>query len=462
MWLIVRSGSIVARRLEITGSRIVIGRDEHCDVPIDDVRASRNHAFVETRPDGSVAIADLGSTNGTYVDGRRITEATPLRGGEEIRIGGTSIYVARSEFEPLPPPSSQAPAPSPGPATLERRILQRSVRRSTILAAAAVGLAVMVIALFATGVLPPESTPAPSPSAPSLEEIVRAARPSVVLVQTYVGGQQSGWGSGWVYDAEQGLIVTNGHVVNGADEFRVGIAGQDGLVDPADLRSAEVVAVAPCDDLAVLRVEDTSELKTIPMGSQDDLEQGAKVTSLGFPDTFTRGHVYQQSDGTVAVVKEKALGGLDIPAYPNIIQTTAAINAGNSGGPLVNLSGRVVGVSSASTIADVAENQGFAIGVDRVKELLPTLTKGESIGWSGASLEWEDGATYITGAVPGTPAAEAGFDDVVVRLLEIDGQTVRPTLPGYCKVAGGILSGESAVFRVWDGSTIQDIRVGFQ
>ena len=85
-----------------------------------------------------------------------------------------------------------------------------------------------------------------------------------------------------------------------------------------------------------------------------------------------------------------------MPQYPNVLQTDAAINPGNSGGPLVNTDGELVGVNSAG-ITDLGgrtiQGQGYAIGVDRVKEIVPTLRQGRSIGWTGLGFGFEPNAS---------------------------------------------------------------------
>ena len=466
MWLIVRSGPDAGKRVSVTGQRFVLGRDDRCELVVNDEKSSRNHAYLEVRPDGSVMLTDLRSTNGTYVNGRRVTGSVQLLGNDEIRIGDTPISVsADGSLRPASAVADAGGVAKPGPATVERRMLRKQLRRSTILAGAAIVVALSLVGLLLTGVFPTGDEQAPPSKAPTIADVVRTAKPSVALVATFLGNRFNGWGSGWVYDAENGLIVTNAHVVNGNDEFEVGFAGSEDSVDLDSLQPATVVGVAPCEDLAVLKLTDVGDRRALPLGSQSDLQAGDTVISLGYPDNLARDYVFQQSDGTVAVVKEDLFGGKDIPPYPNVVQTTAAINSGNSGGPLVDLEGRVVGVSSASSVAGFAENQGFAVGVDRIKEVVPTLADGQSIGWTGMGFAYVKNATrlVIVSAVPGTPADDARFGrQNPVGLYSINGQKVGPSLTSYCKVAGDIQSGSTAVFSVVgsDGA-LQDIKVEF-
>ena len=438
-WLIVRSGPDVGKRVEVTGQRFVLGRDDHCELAVNDEKASRNHARLEIQPDGALILTDLGSTNGTYVNGRRIGGPTAVRSGDELRVGGSVIAVTADGSLP-----GDVAAP-PGPATTERRMLRRSVRRSSVIAALSAALVVVLVALFTTGVWPPDDERS-TPALPTMAAVVAKAKPSVVFVETSLAGEFNGWGSGWIYDADDGLIVTNAHVVNGGDGFRVGFASEDDTVDEAALVDAKVIAVAPCEDLAILHVPGLEDRRSIPIGTQSDLRAGDPVASLGYPDNDGGEYFFQVYEGAVSTPRQSYAGGGDIAPYPNLVQTTAAINGGNSGGPLVNLDGAVVGVSSLSNIPDFAQDQNFAIGADRLTEILPTLAGGESIGWLGISLEYDEGVTFATAAIPGTPAAKAGFGDTEVAILSINGLKLKPNMVSYCEIAGSIPSGTEAVF----------------
>ena len=404
----------------------------------------------------------------------------------EAEASGTSTRVAGTPTRPetpqptipLPPATPTAPLPplppaapfppageqpihagvrTPGPATLERRILRRSVRRATVLATISTLVAVTVVALFATGVLPPEPEPTPSPSPSptpaSVADIIREATPGTVLITTLTSGQEISGGTGWVLDAEEGLIVTNFHVVNGGDSVAVGVG--------TDSRGATVVGGAPCEDIALLRVSDTEGLKAMELGSQEELSQGDSVVALGFPVSASNAENLTATVGVVSVVKTRwTLEALDVPAYPNVVQTDAAINPGNSGGPLVNLRGELVGMNSAGIDllgGRTIENQGYAVGVDRLKEILPTLQDGKSVLWTGMGLEYPTTESELTslglpplngliiaGAYPETPAAQAGLGTSPSLLLEVNGVGVDNTLMSYCTATAGAESGQTA------------------
>ena len=244
--------------------RFTIGREADCDLVVDDDQISRHHVAIEKDGDRTV-VRDLGSRNGTFVNGRRIAEPTPVGPSDEVRIGNTVIQASgpaggasptvaapRPAETAAPPQAPAAPAEPAAPfgagaaaprsqTRLERITLQKSAKRATILAIVAILVALVAIAggaLFATGVLPPgddEMTTA---------EIVEEVSPSTAIVRIAPpDGELVSNGTGWVLDAEEGLIVTNEHVVNGGNRFSVVLDGEE--------QRAELIGAAPCEDLAV-------------------------------------------------------------------------------------------------------------------------------------------------------------------------------------------------------------------
>ena len=349
--------------------------------------------------------------------------------GDEIRIGSTELTVGFTDRAPR----------------------TRSKRNPLLVGAGAIGLVLVGFLLAQAGSDEPKST----------SELVAEARPSTVLVVSKIDGQRVGNGTGWVYDAEEGLIVTNSHVIDGAEQFEIGVDG-----DP-DLRKATISGVAPCDDLAVLKVSDTTDLKTLPLGSQSEIEQGDRLLTLGYPGNGTTEDELQVTDGVVSVVRttadEDAFTDPDFSVYPNVIQTDAAINAGNSGGPSISEDGELIGVNTLGSIK--AQNQNFAIGVDRVKELAPTLASGESIGWAGFGFialppgqlagagvpDLGGGALLVTSVVPGTGAAkERIFVDDLITFVNREFVENRRQ---YCAAVRGVESGEVVPIEVADSVT---------
>lgn len=322
--------------------------------------------------------------------------------------------------------------------------LKHSARRATILATAAVLVAALAIVAAVTGVFSSDSEP---PSEPSTRDVIAEAAPSTVRILAKIDGASASSGTGWVYDADRGLIVTNAHVVG--DQGSPGLTSYRVVID-GHLRPATLYANSPCSDMAMLQVSDPSGLRALPLGSQADLAQGDQVNVLGFPTnelTDFSPTPLQSTTGTVSVVKESlqsrsdAGGDPDLRHYPNLIQTDAAINHGNSGGPLVDGNGNLVGINSLTTLE--TQGQGFAIGVDLFREQAPTLEQGDSIGFLGFDFTASGNGLLVNNAVEGTPAADAGFGKRRAIVTSVDGQPV-PTRAAYCRAVDGARSGQTA------------------
>ena len=188
-----------------------------------------------------------------------------------------------------------------------------------------------------------------------------AILPSVVQVRA-----GASTGSGFVLD-ERGHVITNHHVVEGETSVRLQLAGGRSI-------PAVVVGSRASDDIAVLRVEDPSDLEPAVLGSSADLVIGESVIAVGSPlglqGTVTGGLVS-------ALDREASLGG---QAAQRMIQTDAPINPGNSGGPLVDLDGRVVGVNTAiATLGGQGSGSigiGFAVPIDRAVDVAERIIDG--------------------------------------------------------------------------------------
>ncbi len=238
---------------------------------------------------------------------------------------------------------------------------------------------------------PPLTSLPPSACAPTLEEeIVRvydSAGPGVVNItnRSYAYDfffrpvPQEGTGSGFVYDAE-GHIVTNYHVIEGADELYVTLPNETTV-------RADVVGSDPSNDLAVLKIDVPPDaLHPVPLGESGNLRVGQFVVAIGNPFGFER---------TLTVGVISALGRViespDRSFIGEIIQTDAAINPGNSGGPLLDLSGRIVGVTTAIVSPSQASaGIGFAVPADTVRRVVPELiTRGYyPHPWLGINYVW--------------------------------------------------------------------------
>jgi serine protease Do len=288
-----------------------------------------------------------------------------------------------------------------------------------------------------------DAAPAPAPAAtltiPSFADIAQGALPSVVSItatEIVRGGgaspfgegdpfrfffgapqprsneehKQVAGGSGFVISGD-GKILTNNHVVGGAEKIQVRLSNREVL-------TARVLGTDPATDIALLKVDTKEKLRPIPLGDSEKLRVGDWVMAIGNPMNF-------ESTVTVGVVSAKERRGLsDNPnsaSLQDFIQTDAAINFGNSGGPLINVAGQVVGI--ATMVVRPAQNIGFAVPINMVKTILPQLEqKGKVtrglLGVTARSVDQDiqqafhlpslEGA-FVESVSPDLPAARAGI-----------------------------------------------------
>ncbi len=237
--------------------------------------------------------------------------------------------------------------------------------------------------------------------------------------------RENSLGSG-VIVSPQGLILTNHHVVEAADEIQVALA--DGRTLPAN-----VVGTDPETDLAVIKIE-ARDLPAITFGSSDQIGVGDVVLAIGNP--FGVGQTVTQ--GIVSALGRNHLG---INTFENFIQTDASINPGNSGGALVDTDGHLIGVNSAIYSRTGSSNGiGFAIPVSLAKQVMEQIVRqgGVTRGWIGVEAQDispelaesfklnEVRGALIAGILRGGPADKAGMRPGDV-LLEINGRKVMDT-----------------------------------
>jgi serine protease Do len=268
---------------------------------------------------------------------------------------------------------------------------------------------------------------------------VAKVAPSVVTVQTEVVDQspqdpfdvffgraqprtQAGLGTGFVVRKE-GVIVTNAHVVAGAN--KVSVMARDGTVYPAKVLGADET-----NDIAVLKI-DAKNLSEVKLGNSNALAIGEWAIAIGNPYGFYLGNSEPSvSVGVISATQRNLVGsGEGQAAYFDMIQTDAAINPGNSGGPLVDADGEVVGVNSnIFSPSGGSVGLGFAIPINRVARVVDDLMTHGSIRspWIGVRLkqaqsnnprdQLTQGAVLAT-VTPGSPAAKAGLQpgDVILR-----------------------------------------------
>lgn len=296
-------------------------------------------------------------------------------------------------------------------------------------------------------------------SGPDWETVADTVRPAVVAIEvTSQGG--AGAGSGMVWD-EQGHIVTNNHVIDGAQQIVV-------TLNDGRMFEAEPVGTDPMTDLAVLELVDApSDLELASMGSAEDLQVGRPVMAVGNPlglsSTVTTG-IISALDRPVTAGE-----GGQAASVTNAIQIDAAINPGNSGGPLFDAQGQVIGITSS--IAALSGGQsgniglGFAIPADLVTNIVEQLVEGGEAehAYLGVTLSADtvsvDGAVRSGAAVhsvqAGSPAAEAGLEEGDVITAIGDRPTSGPeALTGY--VRAHTAGDEVALTLVRDGEVIEE------
>lgn len=217
-----------------------------------------------------------------------------------------------------------------------------------------------------------------------------------------------GSGSGFIW-GNDGHIVTNYHVIEGASRFKVQLSSQQEAIE------AELVGVAPSKDLAVIKLKKMpAGLKPLPVGGSENLLVGQSVFAIGNPF----GLDYTLTTGIISALGRE-IQGTDGTPIKDVIQTDAAINPGNSGGPLLNSSGRLIGVNTAIYSPSGAyAGIGFAIPVDIVKWVVPELIKygkikrptlGISIASPRVMAQLREEGILVIDIEKGSAAANAGI-----------------------------------------------------
>jgi serine protease Do len=256
---------------------------------------------------------------------------------------------------------------------------------------------------------------------PSIADVVALVKPSVVAINVEVTSYdvfnrpytQQGAGSGWIID-EDGIIVTNNHVVADADSITVTL--DDGRIFPVDTTS---VATDAMTDIAVFRI-DAHNLPTVAVGNSENLRVGDWVVAIG----NALGEGISATNGIVSRNDVSITDDTGLTQY-NLIQTNAAINPGNSGGPLVDMAGEVIGITNAKISAVGVEGMGYAISTEEampvIEQLVQTgyvtrpflgvqnlLTVDQTVA-AYYGLDVEQGV-LIRGVMDGGPAQTAGLE----------------------------------------------------
>ncbi|HSN69794.1 MAG TPA: Do family serine endopeptidase [Thermoanaerobaculia bacterium] len=233
---------------------------------------------------------------------------------------------------------------------------------------------------------------------------------------------QRGLGSGFIISPD-GYIITNNHVVGHADRLEVHYAGGEKSA------SAKVIGRDPATDLALIKIDVDEKLPTVRLGDSAGVRVGDWAIAIGSPLQF-------ENTLTVGVIsaKGRSLGlSAETFSFENFIQTDAAINQGNSGGPLLNLRGEVIGINTA--ISGIGQNIGFAVPVDIAKKIYPQLKENGRVvrGFLGINIDEVDedfqqalglptsDGVLVQGVTAGSPAADAGIarGDVITDVDQV-------------------------------------------
>ena len=285
----------------------------------------------------------------------------------------------------------------------------------------------------------------------SINEIYRAAAPGVVHITAtgrttdFFGGtqEQQSIGSGFVID-KAGDIVTNYHVVQGASSVEVSFSNNESM-------KAKIVGEDPATDIAVLKVRAPSRaLKPLTLGDSAAVRVGDQVIAIGNPLGYDR----SVTSGIVSAVQRSITAPNEVSTIGHVIQTDAALNHGNSGGPLLNAVGRVIGVNAqiAPSSSNANIGIGFAIPIDTVKQITSALIEHGKVEHAFLGIEAKaitpqiaqifhlpsNRGLMVAKVIQGTGAAKAGLKagrtEVVVEgeswpaggdlIVKADGRTI--------------------------------------
>ncbi|MFG6118695.1 S1C family serine protease [Thalassobacillus sp. B23F22_16] len=252
---------------------------------------------------------------------------------------------------------------------------------------------------------------------------------------------EAGTGSGVIYkvDGDTAYVVTNHHVIQGADKVEVALANESRI-------TAEIVGSDLFTDLAVLKMPSGEVEKAIPIGKSENIKVGEPAIAIGSPlglqfsGSVTKGII----SGKQRAIPQDFNGDGEADWQADVIQTDAAINPGNSGGALINIEGQLIGINSMKIARSAVEGIGFAIPIDEAKPIIDELENEGQVtrpflGVEAYSIsdvprgersdtlnlpEDVDSGVYIRTVEPMSPASKAGLEQLDV-ITELDGEPIQ-------------------------------------
>jgi S1-C subfamily serine protease len=257
----------------------------------------------------------------------------------------------------------------------------------------------------------------------SQEQLIKQATPSIVRIEGNEGG-----GTGFVIDAARQLVLTNAHVIAGKNAaLKAQVGNETSTTTPV-----RIIAVSPCNDLAVVKLVDTiPHLKALPLGTNAKITPGDQVTVMGFPGSLQSGSGVGQAStvlpntGTVSQANIQVNTNSsepnfdpDLPSYQSMIVHQAPVNHGDSGGPLLNSSGEVIGINTL-TNEGRAQGQYYAIGINYAERVLPALEAGKSSAYIGWDLEQVSGLNPSLKTQLNARFEQSAYHSNAARLAEV-------------------------------------------
>jgi serine protease Do len=297
-----------------------------------------------------------------------------------------------------------------------------------------------------------------SPNEKTVLDTIEKVTKSVVNISTiklvqnlfYQAVPVGGMGSGTIFDAAKGLILTNNHVVGGAEKINVTLWNNQVL-------EGDIVGLCVARDIAVVKVKGKN-LQSAEFGDSDKLRVGQRVYAIGNPFGLAGGPTV--TSGVISALNRTIES--DRGLIENLVQTDAAINPGNSGGPLVDLEGKIIAISTA--IIPFAQGIGFAIPINSAKTCTTDITtKGTGkrpwLGVIGLTLTQDIARYYglpvghgvlVTKVAEGSPAEHAGMSDGDI-ILEVDHAETRSIEELVKEIRGKRVGDKVRVFALRNG-----------